>query len=80
MDTRTNHLVSDLDSLPESIREHYKPVPPSLHADALRALDGQQEVRISKHSKSRLAQWAAKDRNKAKAKRKAAKASRRGNR
>lgn len=82
MDTRNNHLVTNemLESMPEELRRNYQPVPRELNADALRALDGQQEVRIGKHIKSRLAQWAAKDRNKAKRERKAAKSSRKRNR
>jgi hypothetical protein len=80
MDIRNNHLVADLDSLPEAMRENYRPVPPHLQDQARHELAGRSETSVSFHAAGPLSDWARKERNKAKAKRKQAKASRRRNR
>lgn len=80
MDIRNNHLVSDITALSEELRDNYKPVPFHLQEHAQRELAGRTETRVSFHGAGPLSDWARKERNKAKAKRKQAKASRRGNR
>ena len=78
MDTRNNHLVTEASLIAMTLedQQHYKPVPASLKSDALRELAGRHEVSIPKNHPGRLSAWGRKERNKAKRKRKAAKASR----
>lgn len=80
MDIRNNHLVSDISALTEELRENYRPVPFHLQEHAQRELAGRSDARVSFHGAGPLSDWARKERNKAKAKRKQAKTSRRRNR
>jgi hypothetical protein len=79
MDTRTNHLVTSqqLDSMDQSAKEAYEPIPNHLIKAAVLKLGGTKEATISKHSGGRLSKWAAQRR---KEKRRTEKLSRKRNR
>ena len=79
MDPNTGHLVANAQQLPEDVRGSYVPIPARLNRAARRKLDGRPEAHVSLTSGGALSQFAAQQR-KAKAKRKAAKASRARNR
>mgnify|MGYP001128113591 CR=1 FL=1 len=77
MNPSTGHLIRTIEG--QELPSGYLPVPTELQADAGKALAGQDETYLSKHSGGRLGQWAAKQR-KAHRHRQQAAASRRRNR
>lgn len=63
MDTRNNHLVRDLEEVPEERRGRYTAVPQHLEAAALAALAGAAAVKVPRGKKGgALAAWAKDER------------------
>ena len=79
MDINTGRIVADINSVPESDRSRYTPIPPHLVDEAARELDGRDSVIINPKRAAALAEWANKKRKKNRARAKLAKASRRRN-
>ena len=77
MNPHTGHLVSDITTIEREFRTDYVPLPDQLNRAARRALRGREETHVSLTSGGMLSKFAAEQRR---AKRKAAKASRKRNR
>ena len=72
MDTRTNILYKDEETAIKAgaKKDDLSTIPGKLKRDALKALDGKDSVKIPKNSVSALSQWAQKERNAKKRKKK----------
>jgi hypothetical protein len=77
MNPNNNHLVANVESINERIRNEYDQIPEHLNRAARRKLAGRSEAFVSKTSGGKLSKHAAGLRKK---KRQAAKAARRSNR
>lgn len=80
MDVSRNHLVADINSVAPEDRARYSQIPKHLAEYARDALDGRQECYVNPNRETALTQWAAKKRQKQRARTKLAKASRKRNR
>lgn len=60
MDTSRNHVVADINSVPEEHRVSYTPVPKRLQKEAKRVLADRTETYVDINSKSPLRIWADK--------------------
>jgi hypothetical protein len=80
MDVGRNHLVADIESVPEKMRGRYTEVPEALREAAKEELAGRPDVFVSPAKQSELVDWARNKRKKLRAKAKVAKQSRKRNR
>ena len=80
MDPNTGHLVSNINDLPEDVREKYKRLTGLLADEARDALAGERETYINLNARTNLAKWAANQRKKQRTRNKLAKKSRARNR
>jgi hypothetical protein len=80
MDVNRNHVVADIDSVPEEHKGNYTKIPKRLNAEARNFLAGKADGYVDPNKNSELSEWAKKEREKNRAKRKAAKLARKRNR
>ncbi len=58
MDTRSGHIVRDIEALEPELRERYTPVPFHLRHAARDKLAGHDEATVDVNGRSALARWA----------------------
>lgn len=80
MDTSNEHIVRSIEALDAENQGRYMPVPRRLRAEAVRELAGRDSVYMNPDTAKGLAEWAAKKRDKARAKARKSKVSKRQNR
>lgn len=81
MDTRSGHIVEDIDEVAEDKKKNYTPIPEDLKAEASAFLNANSaHPYFNLRGNGLLAQWAKTQRTKNRAKNKASRASRKANR